>query len=390
MNKDLFINFIVIFILVCFFTHIVYNKLYKKISKENFSNISSLGQCADIYPKWARTQDEHFEKKYPECFTDEHYDKIRDVLTKTFKKILKFNVPIEAVCSILNNVINKEIKNPKAVNIFYEAFPTCQQLKNFNVDKFVDDVLSNNVEDYQYQIEDGIDDNDEDITIENFENKKINKRINLEGVNFDMNQILKIIKKKYPNKNINDIEFNIETKESFKQNNQEEEELNNVSNKQEESNLSSKELMKLDNISDLTLTQYKKWLNLFKETPEKLSQIHINNLQKIINGNKLQLKDLPSHVYQKILFSDFIERKNLDDIIKIEKNAAYARFDNIDKNKASEYIKDLKYIDLENEDRNVYGNYGIDELIFNQPKYKKLNLNKKNPFEIDEYLRPKI
>jgi hypothetical protein len=38
----------------------------------------------------------------------------------------------------------------------------------------------------------------------------------------------------------------------------------------------------------------------------------------------------------------------------------------------------------------MYGNYGIDELIFNQPKYKKINLNKKNPFEIDEYLRPKI
>ena len=63
----------------------------------------------------------------------EHYDKIRDELTKTFKKIVRYNVPIETVCNILNSVINKDIKNPKAVNIFYESFPTCQKLKNFDV-----------------------------------------------------------------------------------------------------------------------------------------------------------------------------------------------------------------------------------------------------------------
>ena len=186
MNKDLLINITVILILVCFIIYIIYNSVYKKIKTENFSNSSFLGKCIDVYPKWARTKDyKHFEKKYPECFTKEHYDKIHAELTKTFKKIVRYNVPIETVCNILNNVISKDIKNPKAVNIFYESFPTCQKLKNFNVDKFVDDVLANNVEDYDYEIEDGI---------EGFQNK--GKKINLEGVNLDMNEILNILKKK--------------------------------------------------------------------------------------------------------------------------------------------------------------------------------------------------
>jgi hypothetical protein len=50
----------------------------------------------------------------------------------------------------------------------------------------------------------------------------------------------------------------------------------------------------------------------------------------------------------------------------------------------------LQYINLEKDDKNLYGQYGVDELIFNDPKYQQLRLTKKNPFEIDEYLRPKL
>ena len=148
--------------------------------------------------------------------------------------------------------------------------------------------------------------------------------------------------------------------------------------------------MKLNEVTDLTLLQYKKWLNIYKDKPEKLTQFHSNNLQKIINKNKLKLKDLPSKKNQKILFNDFIKRENLDDIIKVEKNEAYACFHNIDKNKAGKYISKLQYINLEKDDKNLYGQYGVDELIFNDPKYQQLRLTKKNPFEIDEYLRPKL
>ena len=347
-TKDLSLNIIV---MLCFIFIISYITLEYLKKHENFTDLPFFDKCSDIYPKWARTKNyQYFEKKYPECFTQKHYNKIRETLTNTFKKIMNHNIPIEMVCNVLNAVIDKDIKNPKAVNMFYDSFPKCQKLKNFDVDEFVDKVLSNNVEHFQ---------NSEEEEEES---------INMLGVNTDMNDVIRILKKKYPDVDISDVEIKVEKDKKIPK------------------KLTYKELLDLTTLSNLTPTQYNKWLKIFREDPEKITSFHGKNLQKIVNNYKLKLKDLPDKHHQYKLYSKFIEKDNLDDIIKIKKNEANSAFYQINDKQVTEYIDKLNYLNFDDPDPVINDTYDSNRLIFESD----INLHKTNPFVLDDYLRPKL
>jgi len=350
-TKDLLINLFAIGLIIFVIIHFLYDKISKFSFKktENFDN--NLGNCIDIYPKWARSKSpQYFEDKYPECFTEENYEKIKEELSKTFKKIIKHNIPMEMLCSILNSIIKKDLNN-KAGDLLHETFPKCADLNNFNVDQFVNKVLARNSEE----------------NFQNMEDKTFN--FDIKGLELDMNQILNILSKKYPEKDLSNLELSFTDK------------LEEPIEEKKPEKLSKIELLQMKDISNLDYQQYKIWLDLYKENPEKLSSVHIKNLQKIINDKELLLKDFPKKKQRTNLFTNFIIKENLDNIIQIEKDKVDTCFNAIDLNKSAEYIDKLSYINFDKNDNNLYQKY--------QDDYEP-NPNKKDAFKLDKLLLPKI
>lgn len=343
-KKDLIINLIMfsIIFLSGFFVFKNYKKNEhfenpKEVSvEEELSDVNKqfFGKCIDIYPKWGKSKNyKHFEKKYPECFTEAHYEKIKNEILKIFNKMNKYNIPEEFLCNLINNAVKEKLANPKAVKIFYDAYPKCQKIEKFNVDNYVDKLLQ------KHKIE------------ENFENQKNKETLyDLDGLTVDINEIYKIIAKKYPNRELvielfgEDSEEEIKKfkqKELNKKSNEMRKKIEERSKKQTEKQNINLEL--IDSVSDLNTKQYIEWLNMYRKTPEMLSKFHMDNLQRLVNQNDIKIKNMPDEDNQNKLFSNPY-KTNIEDTIIVED------IEKIGKN--NKYLEKLNYYDL-NKNYNV-------------------------------------
>ena len=154
---------------------------------------------------------------------------------------------------------------------------------------------------------------------------------------------------------------------------------NIIENFQEKETLTDEDLLQANNISNFSINEYKRWLLLHKSTMDKLTKEHLNNLKTLINNKNLKMKDLPKNM--EIDDPRVYKKKSLDDLVTFkQQNAKLDNNENIDK-----FYSNLDGVSIQSDYVNNFSKY---------PKYEKIKLymkennnkNKKNAYELDEYL----